>query len=69
MEVLMSNNETKYSDLTRAKILWKSADDVRWCYGTPPVGNANYAWIQHTDHHGAGSGTSGERITRRLRVA
>src|SRR5205085_6794932 len=23
------------------------ADDVRWRYGTPPVGNANYAWIQH----------------------
>ncbi|WP_028987680.1 type I restriction-modification system subunit M [Thermicanus aegyptius] len=23
------------------------ADDVRWKYGTPPAGNANYAWIQH----------------------
>src|SRR6056297_2948984 len=21
-------------------------DDARWKYGTPPVGNANYAWIQ-----------------------
>lgn len=21
--------------------------DRRWVYGTPPVGNANYAWIQH----------------------
>jgi type I restriction enzyme M protein len=27
------------------------ADDVRWRYGTPPVGNANYAWIQHFIHH------------------
>ena len=26
-------------------------DDVRWRYGTPPVGNANYAWIQHFIHH------------------
>ena len=22
-------------------------DDVRWKYGLPPAGNANYAWIQH----------------------
>ena len=22
-------------------------DDVRWKYGTPPKGNANYAWIEH----------------------
>ncbi len=22
-------------------------DDVRWKYGMPPAGNANYAWIQH----------------------
>jgi type I restriction enzyme M protein len=25
--------------------------DARWKYGTPPVGNANYAWIQHFIHH------------------
>jgi type I restriction-modification system DNA methylase subunit len=23
-------------------------DDVRWQFGVPPTGNANYAWIQHT---------------------
>lgn len=22
-------------------------DDVRWKYGIPPVGNANFAWLQH----------------------
>ncbi|MDE3069620.1 MAG: N-6 DNA methylase [Acidobacteriota bacterium] len=22
-------------------------DDARWKHGTPPPGNANYAWIQH----------------------
>jgi len=26
-------------------------NDVRWKYGTPPKGNANYAWIQHFIHH------------------
>ena len=25
--------------------------DARWKYGTPPTGNANYAWIQHFIHH------------------
>ncbi|WP_304507975.1 type I restriction-modification system subunit M [Anaerotignum sp.] len=29
----------------------KLKDDVRWKYGTPPSGNANYAWIQHMIHH------------------
>ena len=40
------------------------ADDVRWRHGTPPVGNANYAWIQHFIHHlappnGHGGGVAG----------
>ena len=25
----------------------KYENDVRWKYGRPPVGNANYAWLQH----------------------
>jgi type I restriction enzyme M protein len=25
--------------------------DVRWKHGVPPVGNANFAWIQHFIHH------------------
>lgn len=25
--------------------------DTRWKYGAPPIGNANYAWIQHFIHH------------------
>jgi type I restriction enzyme M protein len=32
-------------------------EDVRWKYGTPPVGNANYAWIQHMLHHLSSTGT------------
>ena len=26
-------------------------DDVRWAYGIPPSGNANFAWIQHMIYH------------------
>ncbi len=26
-------------------------DDIRWKYGVPPVGNANFAWLQHMIHH------------------
>ncbi len=54
-------------------------DDVRWKYGVPPVGNANFAWVQHMIHHlsprGAiglvlangsmSSNTSGEGIIRK----
>ncbi len=34
-------------------------EDVRWNYGTPPTGNANYAWIQHFIHHLSPSGIAG----------
>lgn len=33
-------------------------DDVRWKYGTPPPGNANYGWLQHIVHHLAPNGTA-----------
>lgn len=33
-------------------------DDVRWKYGTPPNGNANFAWVQHMIHHLAPYGTA-----------
>lgn len=34
-------------------------DDPRWERGTPPPGNANYAWIQHFVHHLAPNGVAG----------
>lgn len=34
-------------------------DDVRWKYGVPPAGNANFAWLQHILHHLAPNGTAG----------
>ena len=33
--------------------------DKRWQYGIPPVGNANFAWIQHVIHHLAPTGVAG----------
>ena len=34
-------------------------DDARWQYGVPPVGNANYAWIQHMVSHLSPVGIAG----------
>jgi type I restriction enzyme M protein len=34
-------------------------DDVRWKYGVPPTGNANFAWVQHFIHHLAPGGLAG----------
>jgi len=34
-------------------------EDVRWKYGIPPSGNANYGWLQHIHHHLAPNGTAG----------
>ena len=37
----------------------RNEEDVRWKYGTPPKGNANYAWVQHFIHHLAPTGFAG----------
>jgi len=34
-------------------------EDKRWKYGKPPVGNANFAWVQHFIHHLSPNGTAG----------
>lgn len=33
--------------------------DGRWKYGVPPVGNANFAWVQHFIYHLAPTGSAG----------
>jgi len=41
---------------------WKGEllrEDVRWRYGTPPVSNANFAWVQHFIHHLSPNGIAG----------
>ncbi len=37
----------------------KLEEDVRWKYGTPPPGNANYAWMQHMIYHLSPTGKLG----------
>jgi len=37
----------------------RNDEDVRWKYGTPPKGNANFAWVQHFIHHLSPTGTAG----------
>ncbi len=34
-------------------------EDKRWEYGAPPVGNANFAWVQHMVHHLSPTGVAG----------
>lgn len=34
-------------------------DDIRWKYGIPPKGNANFAWVQHMVQHLAPHGSAG----------
>lgn len=34
-------------------------DDIRWIFGQPPSGNANFAWLQHMIYHLAPNGKIG----------
>ncbi|MGH7957374.1 MAG: N-6 DNA methylase, partial [Opitutaceae bacterium] len=38
---------------------FRKDDDVRWKFGVPPRGNANFAWVQHFIHHLAPHGMAG----------
>ena len=46
------------SDAFEAQHAELPKDDKRWAYGTPPAGNANYAWV-HFIHHLAPTGLAG----------
>ncbi|KEI12505.1 N-6 DNA methylase [Clostridium novyi B str. ATCC 27606] len=37
----------------------KLTEDVRWKYGVPPEGNANFAWLQHMVYHLSPNGCAG----------
>ncbi|MHC6176171.1 class I SAM-dependent DNA methyltransferase [Glutamicibacter sp. X7] len=54
-DYVIANPPFNVSDWWDAKL----ADDPRWKYGTPPKGNANFAWVQHFIHHLAPNGTAG----------
>jgi type I restriction enzyme M protein len=38
---------------------FRKDDDVRWQFGVPPKGNANFAWVQHFVYHLAPHGMAG----------
>jgi type I restriction enzyme M protein len=54
-DVVMANPPFNISDWGGEQL----GMDVRWVYGTPPVGNANYAWLQHMASKLAPKGRAG----------
>lgn len=46
-DYIMANPPFNLSDWGADKL----REDVRWKYGTPPAGNANFAWLQHMIYH------------------
>ena len=54
-DFILANPPFNMSDWGRERL----REDARWQYGTPPVGNANYAWVQHIIHHLSPNGIAG----------
>ena len=54
-DFIMANPPFNLSDWGADKL----KDDVRWKYGMPPAGNANFAWLQHMIHHLSPNGKIG----------
>ena len=54
-DYIMANPPFNLSGWGQEKLL----DDVRWKYGTPPAGNANFAWLQHMISHLSANGRIG----------
>ena len=54
-DFILANPPFNLSNWGQDKLL----DDVRWQYGTPPAGNANFAWLQHMIWHLAPHGRMG----------
>ena len=54
-DYIMANPPFNLSDWGADKL----KDDVRWQYGMPPAGNANFAWLQHMIYHLAPAGKIG----------
>ncbi len=52
-DYVMANPPFNISEWWDAKL----DGDARWKYGTPPKGNANFAWLQHMLHHLAPHGS------------
>lgn len=54
-DYIMANPPFNISDWWSAEL----ENDRRWKYGTPPQGNANFAWVQHMIYHLSPKGYAG----------
>src|SRR6266567_4562589 len=54
-DYIMANPPFNISEWWNEKLI----GDARWQYGTPPVGNANFAWLSHILYHLKPSGLAG----------
>ncbi len=54
-DFVLANPPFNISDWWHASL----ENDLRWVYGTPPQGNANYAWLQHMLYHLKPKGRAG----------
>ena len=54
-DFIMANPPFNISDWSGEQL----REDIRWKYGTPPTGNANYAWLQHFIYKLSPNGTAG----------
>ena len=52
-------SEATMQVVSEARDNFRKDDDVRWQFGVPPKGNANFAWVQHFIHHLAPQGMAG----------
>lgn len=54
-DYIMANPPFNISDWSGEQL----REDIRWKYGVPPTGNANYAWLQHFVYKLTPNGTAG----------
>ena len=54
-DFIIANPPFNVSDWGQQRLL----EDVRWQFGTPPAGNANFGWVQHFVHHLSPTGIAG----------
>lgn len=54
-EFILANPPFNVSDWDGERL----REDARWRFGTPPAGNANFAWLSHIHHHLSANGIAG----------
>ena len=59
-DFILANPPFNVSDWSGEKL----QGDARWQYGTPPTGNANFAWMQHFLYHLSPKGQAGVVLSK-----